>query len=160
MKPLLQLAQFEVLPGWVDYNFHMNDAAYALVFSRSVDALMEKAGLDSGGREQRQQTIYTLALHIRYLHEAKLGQAIAVSARILEMDARRVRVWLEMSGPGSVILSTSEQLLLCVSTAADIPRAAAFAPDIAARLSEIAALTEGEPFPRAAGQGISLRRQT
>ena len=35
----LRLFETKVASEWVDYNGHMNDAAFAIVFSRSVDAL-------------------------------------------------------------------------------------------------------------------------
>ena len=34
---LLPVYESAVAAEWVDYNGHMNDAAYALVFSRSVE---------------------------------------------------------------------------------------------------------------------------
>ena len=37
----LPVLETTVVSDWVDYNGHMNDAAYALVFSRSGDRWME-----------------------------------------------------------------------------------------------------------------------
>ncbi len=42
----------KVASEWVDYNGHMNDAAFAVVFSRSVDALMDRIGLDAAARKR------------------------------------------------------------------------------------------------------------
>ena len=36
-EKLLKVLDTNVIPEWLDYNGHMNDAAYALVFSRSVE---------------------------------------------------------------------------------------------------------------------------
>ena len=57
---LLALLETRVAPDWVDYNGHMNDAAYALVFSRACDALMDKVHLDAGARKATAHTLYTL----------------------------------------------------------------------------------------------------
>ena len=46
-----------VAGDWIDYNGHMNDAAYALVFSRSVDALMDRIGLDAAARKRSGQSL-------------------------------------------------------------------------------------------------------
>ena len=135
MTALLEIAEWQVLPEWVDYNGHMNDAAYAIAFSRSVDALMDRVGLNAAGRARTGHTIYTLALQIRYLHEVKLGAGVSVSVRILARDSRRLRLWLEMHF-GDKLLATCEQVLLCVAQCENGPRAASFAPDIAARLAE------------------------
>jgi acyl-CoA thioesterase FadM len=37
----LQLHHTSVLPDWVDYNGHMNDTYYVLVFSQATDAFMD-----------------------------------------------------------------------------------------------------------------------
>lgn len=55
-----QIWKGRVLPEWVDYNGHLNDAYYALVFSRSLDALMDEIGLDEEGRKANAYTIFTL----------------------------------------------------------------------------------------------------
>ena len=159
MTTLLPLASYHVLPAWVDYNHHMNDAAYALVFSRSVDALMDRAGLDAAGRARTGQTIYTLKLMVTYLREAKLGEEIAVAVRILERDARRLRLWLEMTGVDGTVLATCEQLLMCVMQGENGPRAASFVPEVAAALAQVAALHEGEALPEGAGMGVAMRRR-
>ena len=52
----LDLYATAVASDWIDYNGHMNDAAYALVFSRSVDALMDRIGLDAAARKRTGQS--------------------------------------------------------------------------------------------------------
>ena len=39
------LLETSVHAEWVDYNGHMNDACYALVFSRALDGFIEQIGL-------------------------------------------------------------------------------------------------------------------
>ena len=34
-------------PQWIDYNGHLRDAYYTLVFSQAIDALMDEIGLDA-----------------------------------------------------------------------------------------------------------------
>ena len=41
----------KVLPEWVDYNGHLNDAYYMVVFSQAVDAIMTMIGLDAVWRK-------------------------------------------------------------------------------------------------------------
>ena len=152
------LLQTQVEPGWIDYNGHMNDAAYALVFSRSTDALMDRVGLDAAGRATHDQTIYTLSMLIHYLHEIPPGAALRVAARVLEHDAKRMWVWLEMFA-GDILAATSEQLVLCVRQSPDGAKAASFAPEVAARVAALAAESAGLPLPETAGRGIALRRK-
>ncbi|GAC1557849.1 MAG: thioesterase family protein [Beijerinckiaceae bacterium] len=145
-------------PAWIDYNGHMNDAYYALVFSRSVDKLMEAIGLDTHGRERSSRTIYTLTLTVHYHHEVTLGDRLAVTGRFLEHDKKRIRVWLEMTRAEGTLAATSEQILLCVDQSGEKPRAASFPPLQLAAIASMSAATAHVPWPQAAGRGISLKR--
>ena len=111
----LPVLETTVVSDWVDYNGHMNDAAYAIVFSRSVDALMDRVGLDAAARKRTGQTLFTLQMMLHYFKEAKEGDALAVSCQLLEHDDKRMRVWLDMTAPGGERLAASEQLLISVA---------------------------------------------
>lgn len=147
-----------VPPDWIDYNGHMNDAAYARVFSLSVDRLMAAIGLDQDGRARTSLTIYTLTMTIHYIEEAHLGEALTVMGRILEFDAKRLRLWFELRRPGGSISALNEQLLLCVDQSGDKPRAAPFAADQIARIRAFHAADAHLALPKQAGRGISLRK--
>ena len=56
---------------WIDYNAHLRDAYYSLIFSLATDALMDRIGLDEAYRKRTQNTLYTLEMHIHFLHEVK-----------------------------------------------------------------------------------------
>jgi acyl-CoA thioesterase FadM len=45
--PALTTYTTQVHPDWVDYNGHLRDAFYLLIFSYATDALMDTLGLDS-----------------------------------------------------------------------------------------------------------------
>jgi len=147
-----------VQPDWIDYNGHMNDAAYARVFSLSVDALMAAIGLDQDGRDRSSLTIYTLTMTIHYLNEAHLGEALSVTGRILEHDDKRLRLWFELKRDDGATFALNEQVLLCVDQSGDKPRAAPFAPDQIARIRAFHDADAHLPMPRQAGRGISLRK--
>ena len=111
----LPMLETTVVSDWVDYNGHMNDAAYAIVFSRSVDALMDRVGLDAAARKRSGQTLFTLQMMLHYFKEAKEGDALVVTCQLLEHDDKRMRVWLDMTAPGGERLAASEQLLISVA---------------------------------------------
>ena len=113
----LPVLEATVVSEWVDYNGHMNDAAYAIVFSRSIDALMDRVGLDAAARKRTGQSLFTLQMMLHYFKEAKEGDALAVTCHLLEHDDKRMRVWLDMTAPGGEILAASEQLLISVAQA-------------------------------------------
>lgn len=160
MTAPMRLIEFEVPADWVDYNDHLNDAYHAVAFSRAGDEFMERIGLGPAGREATGRTIYTLGLIIRYLAEARLGERIAISLQILETDAKRVRFWLEARRvDDDALVSTSEQVLICVDRRGARARAANFPAEVAARLQAIAAAHAELAAPLEAGQGLALRRR-
>ncbi|HLW89734.1 MAG TPA: thioesterase family protein [Roseiarcus sp.] len=160
MTPLHAL-DVEVAPDWIDYNGHMNDACYAVAFSRAGDAFIEKMGLGPDERAATKRSIFTLALVIRFIAEAKLGERLAVSVQILERDMKRLRVWFEARrGSDGASVATSEQVFTCVDLSGERPRAAEFPPDVAATIEALAREHEALPMPLEAGQGLTLRRRS
>ncbi|MCA3824998.1 MAG: thioesterase family protein, partial [Burkholderia sp.] len=106
-----------VRPEWVDYNGHLRDAFYLLIFSFATDALLDRIGLDDAARRERGRSVYTLEAHVNYLHEIKEGTQVRVDARVLAHDAKRLHLYLERFAQGhDDAVSASEQMLLHVDT--------------------------------------------
>jgi acyl-CoA thioester hydrolase len=155
---VLILSDLEVAQDWVDYNGHMNDAAYALVFSRASDRWMEHIGLGADVRRVTGYTLYTLQIMLHYFREAKLGAPLRVACQLLEYDAKRARVWMELRSPldGPAIAAT-EQLFLSVRQTAET-RAAPWREESSALLQKMLQAHAALSVPPQAGRGISLRR--
>ena len=123
-----------VRPEWVDYNGHLRDAFYMLIFSLSTDAFMDRIGLDDAARTSRGRSLFTLEAHINYLHEIKEGAAVRVEASVLAFDAKRVHLYMEMfADEGTEPIAASEQMLLHVDTT-NGAKSAIFDTDIAGRI--------------------------
>jgi acyl-CoA thioester hydrolase len=145
---------------WVDYNGHLRDAFYMLIFSFATDALIDRIGLDDTVRKARGRSIYTLEAHINYLHEIKEGTPVRVDVRVLAHDAKRLHIYLEMfAGDDSVEpVAAGEQMLLHVDTGG--PRAIAFDPDVEARVRELAEAHARRPTAAYRGRVIGLPSKT
>ncbi|MFL9875335.1 thioesterase family protein [Paraburkholderia megapolitana] len=153
--PGLEIYRDEVRAEWVDYNGHLRDAFYMLIFSFATDALIEHIGLDDTARRARGRSIYTLEAHINYLHEIRLGAKVRVAARLLAHDAKRLHLYLEMYADAhSEAVAASEQMLLHVDT--NGPRSVAFDPDVAERVQALGALQAALPPAQYAGRVIGL----
>ena len=148
-----------VASDWIDYNGHMNDAYYALVFSRTLDRLMARVGLQQDGRNSESPTIYTMTATIHYLAELHEDEAFSADARILAHDAKRLHLWADMFGADGRLAASSEQIFLCVSQAGGMPRATPFPAAVLAAIERIEAERAGEPVPARSGQGIGLTRK-
>jgi acyl-CoA thioester hydrolase len=157
MAEPLSTYRSEVLPEWVDYNGHLRDAYYLLLFSLATDALMDQLGLDAAGRAATGHSLYTLECHLNFVHEVKLGQQVEVRTQILGHDAKRLHLnhSLHLLGQAPQ-LAASEQLLLNVATA--LGRAAPFAETVHGEVAALARLHQGLPAPQFAGRTIRLAR--
>jgi acyl-CoA thioester hydrolase len=144
---------------WVDYNGHLNDAYYLLIFSLATDALMAQVGLDAAGRKATGHTMYTLEVHLNYVQEVHEGVAVEVRTQILGVDAKRVHVFntLHRQDDGT-LLATNEQMLSNIDTsnAQTGPRTAPFAASVAALLLPLAQAHASLPRPANAGRSIAL----
>jgi acyl-CoA thioester hydrolase len=155
----LTLHRAIVQPGWVDYNNHLNDAYYMVIFSDATTALMAHIGLGPEERAATGQTLFTLEIHLNYLHEVKLGAEVRVDTQILGHDAKRLHVFHTMHrGDEPDAAATNEQMLLNIDMSG--PKAAPFRPEVLGRIEAIAKAQAGLPRPKNAGRAINLPVKT
>jgi acyl-CoA thioester hydrolase len=109
----LTLHRTRVRPEWVDYNGHMSEAFYVLVFGHATDALLEEIGMDAAYRDRHGTSLYTLEAHVCYLAETLEGEALHVTTRVLGVDRKRVQLLHAMHRDVDGELVATEELLLC-----------------------------------------------
>ena len=90
----------EVRPEWGDYNGHLNDAFYFLIFSRAGDAVLDLVGMGDGYRRQHGVSVFTLETHVCYLREVGVGETVEVEARVLDLDAKRLHLFQTLRRAG------------------------------------------------------------
>lgn len=151
----LSLHRTTVKPEWLDYNGHMNEAYYVLVFSEATDAFMDYSGQDDAYRKRTGHTIYTLETHIMYLLEVGEREPVRVETQLLALDAKRYRLFHYMYHEGSnELLATAEHMMLNVDMAG--PKSAPFGEELAARLAAIRDAHAGLELPPQAGRSIAM----
>lgn len=159
MSELLISWRGDVDHAWVDYNGHLNDAYYMVIFSYATDGLMAQIGLDAAGRAATGHTMYTLEIHLNYVQEVHEGVAVEVRTQILGVDAKRVHLFhrLHRQDDGT-LLATNEQMLANIdaSNPATGPKTAPFVPAVAALLVPLAQSHASLPRPANAGRSIAL----
>lgn len=132
----LQIYQTPIAPEWIDYNGHLRDAYYVLIVSQATDALMDHLGLDAAYRTRTQCTLYTLELHIHYLHEVKSADSAAVQVRILAADHKRIHAAFELRcGAQGPLAAAAEVMLLHVRQQPEGVVSAPFPPAVSAALA-------------------------
>src|SRR5690625_5679983 len=89
----------------------MNDASYALAFSKALDKLIFLLGITETFRKEEKFTIYTLETHIVYLWEAVKKEKLSVYGQLLDVDDKRLHVFFTMKNEAGKRIATSEQRL-------------------------------------------------
>ena len=147
-----------ILPEWIDYNGHLRDAYYGLIFSQSTDALMDRIGLDAPYRARTGCTLYTVEMHLHYLQEVKAADTAEVLLRILGLDAKRIQVALELTRSGHPgVAASAEVMLLHVRQHDGTVSTAAFPPAVAAALAELKTRSEALPAEAPGSRRMELR---
>ncbi|MEY4882371.1 MAG: hypothetical protein RIS34_225 [Pseudomonadota bacterium] len=155
MSELLSTYRGPVVPEWVDYNGHLRDAFYLLIFSYASDALMDQLGLDGAQREASGCSLFTLECHLNYLQEVKAGVTVEVRTRILGHDKKRLHIYHSLHLPGAEpTLAANEQMLLHVELAG--PRAIPFSEVMLAHIQRLAQSHQNLPIPKYVGRVIGL----
>ncbi|MCB1338206.1 MAG: thioesterase family protein [Maritimibacter sp.] len=124
-----------IQPDWIDYNGHLRDSNFHLVFSLAVDALQDEVGFDAAYRAQTDCSIYLVESHVFYLREVKVGQRVTVETRLLAVDAKRFHLYMEMFEAGDRV-AVGEFMELHVAQK-PTPRAAPMPEPIRARLERV-----------------------
>ncbi|MEC5423650.1 thioesterase family protein [Virgibacillus sp. C22-A2] len=150
------LYQDHVQSDWVDYNGHMNDAAYAKVFSLAADRLIEFIGLDAEARNHYSYTIFTLETHLSYLQEAHKDEQLLVDLQLMDVDAKRLHVFFTMKNANHDVIATSEQMLMGMDTKQGRP--AAFPKPVTEIIEKIWNEHKQLETPAQAGRRIGIKR--
>ncbi|GLY69594.1 thioesterase family protein [Amycolatopsis taiwanensis] len=143
----LEPLQRRVRPEWIDYNGHLSEAYYVLVFGYATDAVMDQVGLDERYRAGTGCSLYTVEAHVRYLREVGASAELVVISRIVGSGPKRLRLCHEMVVDG-VLVATEEILALHVDGRQG--RSVQFPRDVARRLAELS-----EAPPNYAGRAIT-----
>jgi len=149
----LRLHETAVAAEWTDYNGHLSEWAYLLVFGDSADAFFRFFGVDEAYRASG-RSLFTAETHLRHLREARDGDRLRLTLQVLGVDAKRLHIAHEMSGAGGEPLATAEQMLLHVDTQAG--RVAPFPAELGGRLAQIRDAHAALPVPPYVGHVMAI----
>lgn len=121
----LRILTTNVSDSWVDYNGHMGDFAYGIVFSDAATAYMDRIGIDAAYRKASSATLYTLDSRIGFLKECHAGETLHVDILVINADQKRLHLFMRLVNDAGDELALCEQVLMHVSQADGAPRSAA-----------------------------------
>ncbi|MEZ5841126.1 MAG: thioesterase family protein [Hyphomicrobiales bacterium] len=145
-------------PAWIDYNGHLNFAYYLVLFDRTIDAGLIGVGLGPDYVRERNASYFTVELHTHYLRELAPDHPVTGTLQLLDYDARRIHVYLELRHAGEGwVAAACEQLFLHVDM--EKKRASAFPDDVMARLEAMMAAHRALPVDPKVGHVIGIPKK-
>lgn len=146
-----------IIKDWIDYNDHLNEAYYLVIFSHATDALQSHLGMTVETIKETGFTLFTVATQLRYLQEIGLGKNVYVTTQLLEHDSKRLRIFHTMYNEQHEALATAEKLFL--SYHLKQKKVIDFNGDFHYQLEQWQNQQGEISMPSTAGQGISLTKQ-
>jgi acyl-CoA thioester hydrolase len=86
----------DVRPEWIDYNGHLSEAYYVLVFGHASDAAMVALGMTPGYLVETATSLFTLEAHVRYLDQIPPGAQLSVRTSVIGVTGKLLWLWHEM----------------------------------------------------------------
>ena len=154
----IRIYQTPIRPEWIDYNGHLRDAYYGLIFSEAVDAFMDRVGLDAAYRARTGGTLYTVEMHLHYLQEVKQTDTAVVTLRLLGVDSKRIHAALELLRAGHTeVAAAAEVMLLHVRQHEGKVASAALPPEVSAALTALTTAAAGMEAGAPGSRRMELR---
>lgn len=152
----LKLLEVKVPIAWIDYNGHMTESQYTQCFADACDELLQLIGADIE-YVKAGHSYYTVESHVRLLAEAKLGDALYVTAQLLPSDGKKIHtfMWLYRASDDA-LLSTYEHLMLHISSKES--RSVPPLPEVMRKLKPLIEAHAVLPAPDAAGRSVGQRK--
>ena len=136
----------------------MNVSYYVLAFDRGVDAFMELIGISRAYIEQRRASTFTLEMHVKFIHELRLGDPLRINCQLLDFDTKRVHYFLRMHhAEDGHLAAVSEQIMVHVDL--ETRRSSEFPDDVRLALTNLMSLHHDLPRPEQSGSVIGIRRR-
>jgi carnitine 3-dehydrogenase len=146
-----------VPPEWLDYNDHMSESCYLLAFGDGADAFFRFLGIDEAYRASG-HSLYTVETHLHHKAEARKGDGLVLTCRLLDADHKRLHVYHEMlRADTGTLVATAEQLLVHVDTRTG--RSSPLPPDLIGRVQAVAEAHGMLPVPETVGRPMRIRHR-
>ena len=154
----VKLAVQKVKPEWIDYNGHMNVAYYTMAFDSGIDRFLEQElGMGEAHAMREQQGPYSLQNNVSYFAEMLEGTPFHVQVRLVDHDAKRMHLYMEIYTEAGDLAAACEGMLMNVDLTTR--RSTPYAAWIQERLSRMHADHAALPKPKALGATIGIRRK-
>jgi acyl-CoA thioester hydrolase len=144
---------------WIDYNGHFNMAYYNVIFDRAGDEAFLLLGLGPDYVKRTNCSFFTLEAHVTYLRELHAGDAVKVTFRLLDHDAKRVHYVEQMyHAEDNWLAAVSEHIVIHVDMTAK--KSSPFPLGIRERIAMMLESHRHLPIPCQVGHKIGIPHAT
>lgn len=144
--------------GWVDYNGHLNQAYYGVIFDRAIDEALTPVGLGPEYIRERNCSYMTVESHTCFIRELMHTDPVRVVSRVLDVDDKRLRFYGEMQHAiDGWTAATVEYMFLHIDMS--VRRTSPWPPDLRDRLEALRSAAAKLPVPERAGRRIAIPRK-
>jgi len=147
----------QIQPEWIDYNGHVRDAYYGLIFSHAIDGLMDLLGIDEPYRQASRNTLYSLEMHTYFLREVKQDDEIHVLTGIIAADSKRLHVATALHCARLAEAAATAEFMLLHVHQGETVRSAPFPSTVQSRVDEYVRITARHPALGAPSRRIGLK---
>ncbi|RCS24481.1 thioesterase [Phyllobacterium salinisoli] len=154
---LYRSAPIAIEKEWIDYNGHLNMAYYNVVFDRGGDEFLAELGFGPSYAAERKLTIYTAEVHICYVRELHLDDAVTVTSQLIDFDEKRLHTYNEIIHRDGWVAATAEVLSLHIDMSG--PKVSPFPADIRPKLEFYRDAHSKLPMPTRVGRAIGIRKK-
>ena len=147
-----------VQPDWIDYNGHMNVAYYTMAFDNAIDGfLQQELGMGEAHAARVNQGPYSLQNNVSYYAELLEGAGFTVCVQLIDHDAKRMHLWMEMHNEAGELAAACESMLMNVDHSSR--RSTPYVGWITKRLATMQENHNTLPRPKGLGAVIGIRRK-
>ena len=97
--------------AWIDFNGHLNLAYYHVLFDRALDEAFGVVGLGPDYIEEEKASYFIAETHVVYARELHLEHPVRVTVQLLDIDDKRMHIYLEMHHATEGWLAASSEML-------------------------------------------------
>ncbi len=147
-----------VIEDWIDYNGHLNMAFYNVIFDRGVDHFFDYLGVGEAYAASGEGSCFTMEVHLHYLQELSLGDAVEVHLQLLDYDAKRIHFFEQLYHRAEGYLAaTSEQI--CMHVDMSSRKSAPFPAGVITKLGSLLEAHAGLEVPAQVGHRIAIPKK-
>jgi acyl-CoA thioester hydrolase len=145
-------------PGWVDYNGHLNQAYYGVIFDQSIDTALWPVGLGPDYIKTSNCSFMTVESHTCFVRELMQTDTVVVATRVMDVDEKRLHTYSEMRhATEGWLAATCEYMFLHIDMT--VRRTSPWPAIMRGKLEALMNAAAALPRPERSGRKIGIVRK-